>query len=537
MDFTNIDMTEEFSNEELIAQYLKTYNPNLDVSVGTPLRELVIIPAALYYTATNQDINNVMTNLGINTCTDSAMLEQLLGNYNVVRKTGTPGTGYIAVYSTSSTSIVVPQRIVFTAGSNSIVLDGTYIGVPDMAALNVSDLTNYRQIQRLDSTTYFIVIPARTAGVLTDVLAAGQTATMSETVPGITSAAIAATFVGGSGTETDEEMKARAAEGITAKVPSGKAHIEALCKNVTSATVYDLSVTGMGDVEMLRGKDNVYGVDPGGRVDIYLKTALFPQEISTTLTGTCIDPATKTWRILVTKTTAPGFYMVSEIKHASYTQILDYTANISYTYTIDTSGESYAPDFSGNPEYARFTKFQAAQITFVFDPITSPTLGQVESFQIKLYNLPQIDTLQNYFSDPETRNFAGDYLVKAAVPVFTGAELNIKYPDYVDTPDITSIQNAVVTAINATPMKRGYMTSADIAAAVKSYDPNLVVIMPIVLTGVVVKPDSTLGYIRSTDTLTITEDHSQAITKNTVAFFSSPSLVSVSLVRANQYMA
>jgi hypothetical protein len=537
MDFNTLSNSDLYNNEELLAQYLKAYDSALDTSVGTAIRELVITPAALYYTATQTDINKTISNLSITNCTDPAMLSALLSNYNVTRKTGTAGTGYIAVFSSSSTDIIVPQRLTFTIGNNLIVLDGTYIGVPDMTALNVSDLTYYRQIQKYDSSTYYIVIPARTDNNLSEILSAGQLLSMSAVIPGLSRAEIASTFSGGSGTETDAEMKARVAEGITAKVPSGKAHIEALCKNVSSATVYDLSAAGMGDIEMLRGKENVYGVNPGGRVDIYTKTALYPSETVASVSATCIDPSTSTWKFMIPKTTAPGFYMISELSHSDYESVMDYLSGFQYLFSVDTSGETYVPDIADSYLYGRFTKFQTAEVTFQFPLITSPTLGQTTSFNVKLLYMPQIDTLQNYFSDPDIRNMAGDYLVKAPVPVFVGAELNIKYPDYMDTPDIEIIRNLVVSTINGTPMKRGYVTTADIAAAVKAYNSNLVTVMPIILTGLTVKPDGSFAFHRSVDTLSISQDTSQAITKNTVAFYSTPTMVSISLVRSNQYMA
>lgn len=537
MDFNTLNNTDIYNNEELLAQYLKAYNPSLDTSVGTSLRELIIIPAALYYTATQTDINNTISNLSIANCTDSAMLSSLLSNYNVIRKTGTPGTGYIAVFSNSSTDIIVPQKLTFTVGSNTLVLDGTYIGVPDLTTLNVSDLTWYRQIQQYDSSTYFIVIPARTQDNLTDVLSAGQALTLVDVVPGISRAEVASTFSGGSATETDAEMKARVAEGITAKVPSGKAHIEALCKNVTSATVYDVSVAGMGDTEMLRGKENVYGVNPGGRVDIYTKTALYPSEATASITATCIDPVAKMWKMMIPKVTAPGFYMVSELSHPDYTSVMDYLSGFLYLFSVDTAGETYVPDIADNYLYGRFTKFQTAEVVFQFPQITDPVLGQTTSFNVKMLYMPQIDTLQNYFSDPDVRNRAGDYLIKAPVPAFVGAELNIKYPDYMSAPDIEVLRNLVVSTINSTPMKRGYVTTADIAAAIKAYNPALVTVMPIVLTGLVVKPDGSFSFQRSVDTLTIAQDATQSVTKNTIAFYSTPTMVSISLVRSNQYMA
>jgi hypothetical protein len=350
-------------------------------------------------------------------------------------------------------------------------------------------------------------------------------------------AEIASTFAGGSGTETDDQMKARVAEGITSKVPSGKAHIEALCKNIPSTIVYDVSVAGMGDVEMLRGKENVYGVNPGGRVDIYTKTALYPSETTASLTATCVNPATWTWKFNIPKTTAPGFYMISQLTHPDYADIMDYLSGFQYVFSVDTSGETYIPDIAANYTYGRFTKFQTAEVTFNFPVITTPSLGDSTSFDVKMLHMPQIDVLQDYFSAPDVRNHAGDYLVKAPVPVFIGAELNIKYPDYMETPDMEIIRNLVVETINNTPMKRGYITTADIAAVVKEYNPALVTMMPIILTGLVVKPDGSFSFQRSVDTLSITQDTAQGVTKNTIAFYSAPTMVSVSLVRSNQYMA
>jgi uncharacterized phage protein gp47/JayE len=533
MDLSNLDNEAVFANEELLASWLNSYDGHLDTTIGTAIRELVITPAARYYTAQQETVSTVISNLSITQGTDPAVVEAMLSNFNVTRKQGTVASGFLAVFTNVNNNLYIPATTSFSVGTDTLVLDQAYIGVATEDEM--LDGVRYRMLRPYDDTTWYMTIPASTAAPTSNVIAVGQTVTMGQTVPGVTHVEIAATFTGGSPEETLDDMKNRAASGISAKVPSGKAHVEALFSDLASVNVQDVSVIGMGDAEMLRGRNNVYGVNPGGRVDVYARTADYPTSLELALTGTLIDITSSTWKILIPKTEAPGFYLVTKIAHDSVDGEMTYTGDLQYTFTSDISGETYTPDISDGTQ-ARYSKFQTVEITFDFSEVPGTAVGETTTFQITVLLLPAISVLQDYLSGYGIRNHAGDYLVKAPIPLFVGVEAMIKYADSRTAPDEEEIKAAIASEINKAPMRRGYLSVAEIARAVYGVDPNLVVVAPMVLSGFLYDPSGQQQFTRSTDTLEVPQNLDLGVSANNVAFFCSPSAVSLSLVKTNEYL-
>ena len=533
MSLENLDNDVLFESEELLAAWLNSYDDSLDTSVGTAIRELVIKPAAAYYTAADVDVNQVITNLSLTEGTDDTITAALLSNYNVVRKEGTIASGYIVIYTNNNTNLYIPSNTIFTVGSEDLVITETYIGVANSA--DILDSSRYRVLKQYDTSTWYMTIPANTENPTATVISPGQTVTANVTLVDVTKIETASTFEGGTDLETTAEMKARAAEGVTAKVPSGKAHIEALFTSLDTVTVQDTSVIGMGDAEMLRGRENVYGVNPGGRVDIYSRTGNYPSNLSLSLTGTLVDPVLHKWKVLLSKTDAPAFYMINSIEHADVDGVLTYTGDIDYTFACDVSNETYIPDCSDGTQ-ARYTKYQTAEAIFIFDDLGFTTIGDTTTFDVNVLLLPNIATLQDLLASSEYRNPAGDYLVKAPIPMFISVEAVIKYSDFRTTPDEETIKDAIAGAVNAINMKRGYVTTTELSHAVLEVDPNLVVQSPMILSGFLYDPSGEQHYYRSTDTLLVEEDLTQSVSANTVAFFCTPTNVSLSLIRTNEYL-
>jgi hypothetical protein len=246
-----------------------------------------------------------------------------------------------------------------------------------------------------------------------------------------------------------------------------------------------------------------------------------------------VDPVNNKWRCVIPKTAAPGFYGISRITHS--TGYRDYTNDIVMEFSTDVSGEDYIPDYTSSWQ-TRFSKFQTVGIEFEFVLPESPTLGQTETMIFSLIGMPGIEAQQDAVSALDVRDLTGDFLVKAPSPVFVSVEMRVLYYDAADVPDTSAIADAVAKAINDTPMRRGYLTTADLVAAAYSVNTNMTILMPIVLTSVTIPPSGDTIYRRSVDTLYIPENATIGLTKNTAAFISSASMVSVTATRANQFL-
>lgn len=523
----SLDKTAVADNEDLLATLLRGYGSDADPAIGTAVRELAVNPAALYHTYTANVIDTAMNNLSLTTGTDEATAEAMLANFGVIRRQGTVAAGSIALI-TNVSSVVVPQRITFAAGADMLVLAKTYIGVTDFAALNIVDDGSYRELRPYGDGRWYMIIPATTAAAPSGIISAGLALTASETIPGVDSISVAGTFSGGSTTETLEQMKARVPEAIAAKVPSGREHIVAMLENTTPPAL-DVSVIGMGDVEMTRWKSS-FGVNAGGRVDVYAKAAQYPGESIATLSATF----NSRWRMIIPKTAAPGWYVVTKIEHSSGSVVTPY--DLAFTFSADISGETYPPLFTAAYQ-ARFSKYQVAVMDFDFAPIATPTTGQTETFTVTFSAMPSIDVYQDMLASQDTSNPNGDYLVRAPIPVFVGVELIVRYNDVAEAPDATQIKNSVAAAVNSTPMRRGYVSGAEIASAVKALYPTIVVVAPVVITGVVIQPDGETIVVRSADTLKLPEKPEISMTRKTMAFMCAPTLVSVAMTGSDKYLA
>ena len=120
--------------------------------------------------------------------------------------------------------------------------------------------------------------------------------------------------------------------------------------------------------------------------------------------------------------------------------------------------------------------------------------------------------------------------------MFISVEAVIKYSDFRTTPDEETIKAAIAGAVNAVNMKRGYITTTELSHAILEVDPNLVVQAPMILSGFLYDTEGVQHYSRSLDTLTVEDDLTQAVSANTVAFFCTPTNVSLSLIRTNEYL-
>ena len=102
------------SSDELIQQalnYITAWRPDVDTSVGTLVKDIVIDVPATVLGVAYQDLQQIQKASSINyvnELTDN-QVEELAGNYNLTRKTGSYATGIITFirYSAPTTTITV----------------------------------------------------------------------------------------------------------------------------------------------------------------------------------------------------------------------------------------------------------------------------------------------------------------------------------------------------------------------------------------------------------------------------------------------
>lgn len=502
--------------EELLRGYYSELRPDADVSTGSVLYELVIRPAAYIYARNEVALEALRTQYSLKLLSetpnpDSTLAENLAANFRVERRSGTPGSGSIAVYTTQTNDVYFPEGTTMVAGDVTVEVLKTYVGTMDDEGLEDTDTLSYKKFIKTGPDEYAFMIPVSTVDPTSTVVAEGVPAVLTGSNPQVSRMVVASAISGGSDEETTADLVDRAMHGVTAKIPSGKAHIEALLKEQTKVIVRDLAVVGMGDAEMLRDKNNVFLLSTGSRVDVYTRTSQLPatltiQKKATRLTST-------TWSMFFERDEAPGWYYIAKIAHATNPKEItnQEELNIEFLYQQVPNGPEV---FSGVT--ARYSPYQTARVEFSY-----PALPEGDDeFLVSLVYMPQLDDLQEMITAPSIRNKQQDNLIKGAVPAYTGLDLTIKATADTSDIDLSEVQNTLATFINKLPIGRGFLSVSDLAVCLNTAYPALTLSFPAKLSLVTYLPDATTQHVTTTEgVIYMYEDTSQGVSATNTAFF------------------
>jgi len=518
MDFETISEEQLASNEALVGAYLSEVG--LDASEGTALNETAVKPPALLFTVTDTAFQTTLDNLDINTAAD-VYATRLLSNYNLVPQSAGQGTGFILLLTKSTEDLIIRNTVTFISGGYNIFLNRDYIGTLNYAA---SLPSIYVPLRKYNDEYYYILVQGTTQGDMTTPLLPGTALTPSQSVTNLDSAEIAATFATVRQSKTLADLKDEVANGVSAKILAGPAHIKAMLEESDQLSVIDTSVVGMNDIEMLRDSKNIYGTSSGGYVDIYAKTLEYASSKEVLKTAVAVSPGR--YKIMINKDDAPGFYYINSVSYNAITKTTD-LGMFSYTFGVDISDAIFVPTFPDDKD-GRYSEFQNCAVEFNYAGVAADDTAP--EFLVELIYMPNIAAVQAFVSDPDTRTPSADYVVKAAVPLFLSIDLVVSYNSADTRPSETDIAEAVSTAVNSIPMGQRFLSGADIACAVTKLYPNTTVKLPVVLEAFMIDNEGVFRRERSINTLEIPSFPEQGITEKTATFMVNPSDVGVRLI-------
>ena len=517
MNLDNLPEDSVKENSDFIAAYLR--EAGIDASPGTALGEVLVKPCAMLFTGLETSFNDVMNNLDIQTASDM-YAALLLSNYGLSVQTPGPGRGYILLLTESEEDLVVRGTTSFSAGNYTILLSRDYIGTTSYSDVS-SEL--YVPLLKYDDTRYYMLIEGETSSDLITPLLPGTAVTPSKGVTGLSSSEIATSFVPARSARTLDDLKQEVANGVSAKVLGGPAHIKALLEESDELPVLDTSVVGMNDVEMLRDGSNIYGASSGGYSDIYVRTSPYPFTLPVSVEATPLGGGR--FRALISSDKAPGFYYIKSVSYGTMAKTYD-IGMFEYTAGVDTSMPGFVPFFPDSAD-ARFSAFQNCSVEFSYDGV--PEDDTSPSFVFDIVCSPEIKKVQEFVSDPERRTPGTDYAVKAFVPVFVSIELNVSYNPSGSMPDTARVAEVVADAVNRTPLGQGFLSGAVIAGAVSELYPDALVKLPVIMDAFLIDRYFIFHKLRSLDTLKIPDMPEQGVTGNTASFVTNPASISVTL--------
>lgn len=520
-----------------LSQLIQERHPEVELTRGV-IHDIIAFFAGGVSGAVNQtEINRVLNSRSLLAITqdpelaDDELVDHVLSNYMVTRKTGTRASGDITIVVTGDSTVVIPANALYRADGLDFRVD-----VPITARPSGTTTTNPNDCVLLARTDgyYEFSVPA-TAVVIgeTGNIRAGTKFTPEPVPSRFITAYGASDFTGGTAEETNTELIQRMQTGIAAPVMSGRNNIVALIRSqAVFADSYNFSIVGFGDAEMSRDQHWIFPVSGGGRIDIYAQMAALPQSLTVRKQAVLveIDSTSSIWQVGIGRDDAPGFYDVLTVRRDEDPLDVGGFAITAETRSYDLSADTWLPDIQNNTE-AAYTRYQSSVIQFedTLTPVAELTIGETRYYNLTILVQPNIRELQDFLASSDVRPLTSDVLVKSAVPCFLSLDFNIYKNSNESAPDTDAIRTAVAGYVNKLGFA-GTLYASSIHNIIHDYLTGSTAVGQIMLHGKIRRVDGSIAIIRDTHALQIPNSPSTLVTPKTVAFMLDPQDVGISVI-------
>ena len=538
-DIKNLDTDRVEEISEFLTDFIKDQHPDLDLTRGSALYNLLIRPQAIYHALNQTNIQRLRDSsslLSINqdpTLADDEVVDNLLSNYNIERQQGTAASGQLLMIFTSQDPVTVPVGTKFSSSGVDFSPTQVFNGV-----VNEDDVLSDqdRVIKSIGDNLYSLTIDvaANQEGPSGN-LAANTVFTTDGVFNNLKEVVAAEDFDGGKNTESNEELITRMQDGLAVANLGSRLSIESTLRQ-EFPSVQDISIVGAGNSELTRDKHNTLGLGEGGKVDIYVKTRDAPKSTVVTKEATVIESnelQTK-WRLNFDRDDYPGFYEVSQVRRES--DSTDYTYEISKdTRSTDLSsvaGSDSSPE--GDTSELTFTRYQTAEVTFIDTKKTNLSSGDTEDFKVTVLYMPELDTINDFVRNRQNQHPAGDYLVKGPLPCLVSVGLVIDKDPNVSDIDTEELKSLVSNEVNSTTFEHGSLTAARLTAVVQNNLPGKSHLkLPVEINGKILVPNSDPVWLFSTPSsnyqLTPPDRPELMLTSQTVSFSTKTNDISITV--------
>jgi len=511
--------------------------PNIDVKRGV-VSDTVLYPLSALLAASDQIVTRLRDSLSAlriasdPNLADPGVIESIAANARITRLPGASASGNVSVIVSAAVPFSIPAGTTFTATGVVFTTVSAMAVQPTAELAGASDIV----LRRVAADRYSASVPViATVNGPSGLIKRGATMIPSIVIAGFVSASAESDFTGGVATETNAELVRRFQLGLATKSPSNRVTAEAMLRDVAGFDkLIAVSIVGFGDPEMTRDQHSIFPGSMGGRVDLYGKFAT-PAAVAMTKTATLVNVTEDggIWEFTVTAGDAPGFYTVDSIAPQNSSRECTVTL-LSRHFT--TVGTVWAPDIVAAHE-ASFSPYQTAVVQFLdtHTPTAGLTIGASDAvYDVSLIAMPGIAAAQSAVGVRGARHWAGDVLVRGAVPCFLSLWCEIRRTPSSPPPTdavITAAKYAAAAVVNRTGFA-GRVGSLPIARAIVDalggYE-----IGPLTVTGAILSPFDDVFRVTDagrTGELVVPDRPDRGVTKNTVAFFLDPASISFNVV-------
>lgn len=537
-NLTDLDNADVQQVLEQLTTQLQELNPSLDLKRGV-FKDIVAYYHAVLETAIRTNLERYQSARSLQqinanaVAADSTVVDEVLSNWGITRKTGTRAIGSVTVEISQARSVTIPANFTFSVNGLTYVATQTFTSRTSEG--QISNPVTDRLLVQLSNGNWAFTIEVEAEDVGSKYkLNAGDTLNPDRTVVSFVASYATSTFNDGLDAETNEQLIADLQLGLAAKALSNRTNMRSYLRSIPALNlVTNQSIVGYGDAEMLRDQHTIFPVSYGGRVDWYIRGQETLQRLAVTVTATCVSIAgsTSTWQFALNKNASPGFYEVTKVRRQ-----LDANLNSGFEIILDSrsndlTGDGFIPDITTIAEGA-YTAFQTAIIQFV-DTVTLVSglaVGQTALYTCELIGTPLIQEIQTLVSSRDVRSYAADALVKAPVPCFVQVTLTLNKTTgtMIDADMLDKIKLAVIGVVNRTDFV-GRLDGSYIIEAVHGLITDNISVTQLDLLGRIRRPDGTLQYLRDPDSIVIPEQPVKMVTAKTVQFFAEVADVSVNV--------
>jgi hypothetical protein len=451
---------------------------------------------------------------------DPVLVDHVLSNVNISRKVGTSAGGEITIVVTGGETVVIPANAKYTAAGLVFRTDAAIIARPVGTVITAA---TDRVLTARGDGSYSFTVPATAETVGDEYNIRANTSMLPDPVPSRFVTAFAnGDFSGGLATESNAELITRMNESVPAAVSGGRANLTALIKRQpVFADTLHYAFAGAGDAEMSRDQRSIFPVSIPGCVDIYARTAAYPQTVPVTVTCTLQQKlaASSVWAFSVPRTMAPGFYRVESIRDLADPADFSGYAVVSDIRGVDLSGSGWRPDIRSARE-AVFTAWQTAHITFEDNAtdVTEIAVGSTRDYVVSFLVSPLIRELQEFISDTAVRPLGADLLVRAAIPCLLTINATILRAEDESAPDLDVIRVALRNYVSGLNFP-GTLYASQLMDVIHKHLASGTVVSSIVMQGSLLRTDGDVTVIRHTTALAIPNAPSVEVSPRIVAFF------------------
>ena len=460
-----------FENAEAaLSDAMTTKWPALLTKAGSVIRELVVRPTAYLYSWLADNMaearrKSTMSYLMESNLTENPVADAVASNYFVTRREGIRSKGVVTLIINSA-AFQIPAGSIFTCEGVSLMTETTVIAID--TTYRTADGVQYVPILPYDSEQGLYVVNVPVVALEAGPVELAPGSEVQAMFGGATTvqAYLTSAVTGGSGTETDAELMERAKYNTA---ESGIGSYYGLKKKLSRAPVPVLSfnVIAGEDTELTRARWNTVNINPGGYIDVYVRTQI--QAETAIVKGDIEALGGNTYRIVLgAGGDYAGAYGVSRVI-AEGVEITDYTVEYS------------AVEHTTDARSARLSSNQTIIITFTTDTALAENPEDDDltmTATVMLSYIAGIDQLQRYMDTDNNRFIGQDVYVKAAVPIALTLSCALRYDGDLTEEIANDIKQVIANRVNAYPVGTEYVNFSDIRDAVAATDPKASLRLP-----------------------------------------------------------